>query len=159
MADPITVIGAVSAFASLVELCFGICKSLNQLREDFAEAYEGFTSIKTEVEVFTSILQQITDTLKEGRERGIELQVKTGEGLHNILINCTTLLLGLRKILAKFRDFSDLVGQGRPTSILVIKMRLRWMMEERKITKIQMSLKKQKDTLNTQLLVVLVVLV
>ncbi|KAB5540447.1 ankyrin repeat-containing domain protein [Coniochaeta sp. 2T2.1] len=157
MAEIVAAVGAVSAFASLVDLCFQIGKSLNQMREDFADAADDFKSLQHDVEAFRSILQQIVDLLEERRKTGGEHYRRTiYEHLLSIAINCTTPLLGLKKIINKFEDYSDLEGRGWAVRIPIIKMRLRWITEQKKILKLQQSLEKQKSTINTQLLVILV---
>jgi hypothetical protein len=155
MGDPLTIIGAVGACAGLADLCFKICKSLNQMRGDFADAAESLEAVSSAVESFGSVLEQIGLQLDKGRAKGLEYDVRARLGLRNILDSCTTPLVNLQKILSKFSDFRDLEGKGKSSGIKVIMMRLRWMLEENRIVKIQKSVAQQKSTLQTQLLLVL----
>ena len=154
--DPLTIIGAVSAFAGLADLSFNICKSLNQMREDFADAAESLETVSSAVRSFGSVLEQIGLQLEKGRAKGLEYDVRARLGLRNILDSCTTPLVNLQKILSKFSDFRDLEGKGKSGGVKVIMMRLRWVFEEKRIARIQQSLVQQESTLQTQLLVVIV---
>lgn len=157
MAELVAIVGAVSAFASLVDLCIKVTKSLNELREDFVDAVDALKSVRADVEAFGSILRQIANHLEERQRTGGErCRRATYEHLLRIALNCATPLLGLQAVLSKFENYSDLEGRGRSIHIPIIKMRLRWIMEQKKILKIQQGLEKQKSTLNTQLLVILV---
>lgn len=157
MAELVAIVGAVSAFASLVDLCIKVTKSLNELREDFVDAVDALKSVRADVEAFGSILRQIANHLEERQSTGGErCRRTTYEHLLRIAVNCATPLLGLQAVLSKFENYSDLEGRGRSIHIPIIKMRLRWIMEQKKILKIQQGLEKQKSTLNTQLLVILV---
>lgn len=151
MAEVIAVVGAVSAFASLIDLCFTLGKSLNTMREAYVDAPEAISLLAADVDSFCSILRQIANTLEQGLAKGLEYPVHVRANLRSIIQSCSILLLNLQKMLRKFEDFSDLVGRGNAIGILVTKMRFRWVWEEKRVVKIQQVLQNQKLTLNAQI--------
>jgi hypothetical protein len=154
--DPITALGAVSAFLSLVDLCFKLCQSLNTLREGYLEASAAINGVKGEVSSFASILQQIANLLDEGLSKGKKYHKKSLDSLRDIIISCAAPLLSLQKVMIKFDSFTDLQGSGKVVNIKIIMKKLRWMMEEKKILSVQQALERQKSTLSAQLLIIAV---
>lgn len=156
MAEIIAGVAAVSAFASLADLCVKLCKSLNEMRETFVDAEGAITALNADVDAFSSILRQMANRLEQSLAKGRQYSLHAQMDLRNIINSCSTSLLSLQKVLGKFKDFSDLVGNGKVVNIPVIRMKFRWVREEKRIEKIQQSLEKQKSTLSVQLLVIAV---
>jgi hypothetical protein len=154
MAEIIAGAAAVSAFAGLADLCVKLCKSLNEMRETFVDAGGAITALKADVDALSSILWQTANILEQSLVKGREWSLHTQRDICNIISSCSTSLLNLQTLLSKFRNFSDLEGKSRAVNIPVIKMKFRWVWEERNIVKIQQSLARQKDTLTMQLTVI-----
>jgi hypothetical protein len=151
MAEIVAGAAAVSAFASLADLCVKLCKSLNEMRETFVDAGGAITTLKEDVDALSSILRQMANTLEQSLVKGRKWPLHTQMNIRNIISSCSTSLLNLQTLLSKFSNFSDLEGKGRAVNIPVIKMKFRWVWEEKRIVKIQQSLAIQKGTLTMQL--------
>jgi len=110
MAEMVAAVSAVSAFASLIDLCFTLGKSLNTMREAYVDAPEAISLLAADVDSFCSTLRQIANTLEQGLVKGLEYPVHVRANLRSIIQSCSILLLNLQKMLRKFEDFSDWWG-------------------------------------------------
>ena len=154
MADPFTIIGAISAIGGLIDLGTKLCRNLDDMTSTFTSAPEMISQMSDDISALGSILLQLQSSLDDTEHHGLDLNLsqEARRDLHYALINCRTAYLRLQKIMEKFAHYADLAGSSSTvTTILSIKMRFRWMMEERDILKVQQSLQVHKATLNLTL--------
>lgn len=154
MADPLAIIGAIATIVGLIDLGKKLCENLDDMKSTFANAPETISQISEDISALGSVLLRLQNSLEDGNHHGLDLNLseEARHDLHYALINCRTTYLRLQKIMEKFVYYADLAGSSSTvTTILSIKMRFRWMLEERVILKVQQSLQVQKATLNLTL--------
>ena len=147
--DPLTVVGAVSAIAGLIDLSKQLCQSLQSMSESFLGAENALQSMQGDVEAMSSSLEQLMTAIETGATKGVEYPAQTKADLMVVIQNCEIPLARLKTILRKFGHYSDLAGSSTSvTSIITIRFRFRWMFEEKNILKIQSALQSHKSSLN-----------
>jgi hypothetical protein len=148
------VVGELSAIASLIQLGASLCLSLNEYK-CLKGAGEALLEVASDVQNVSSTLSQLEIALAKGKDRGIQHPPETLQTLKQVVTRCRLIFLRLKKVLAKFANYADLVKDAPAVSSRVsIRARFRWMFKEKNIEKLRQDLENQKMSLTMSLQVV-----
>ncbi|KAJ3469744.1 hypothetical protein MRS44_003809 [Fusarium solani] len=105
------------------------------------------------VSSLVSVLQQLQTALENGNSNGLDLAQEARIDLQNILESCELVLASLKTTLSKFEHYpKELEGASTTvTKINAIKLRFRWMIEEKEVVRIRKSLDTHVQTLQLTL--------
>ncbi|ENH71169.1 Ankyrin repeat domain-containing protein 50 [Fusarium oxysporum f. sp. cubense race 1] len=105
------------------------------------------------VSSLVSVLHQLQTALENGNSNGLDLAKEARIDLQNILESCGLVLASLKTILNKFEHCpKELEGASTTvTKINTIKLRFRWMIEEKEVVRIRKSLDTHVQTLQLTL--------
>src|SRR5277367_5627606 len=110
--DPFTIVGAVSAIASLVDLGARLCLTLNGMASTSSSAPAAMSLMSSDVSALCSLLQRLQTTLEDGDSHGLQVSLEAKIDLHDVLKNCAEALSHLERVLSKFAHYTDLRGSS-----------------------------------------------
>ena len=146
MADPFSIVATV---IGLTGTAIKVSRLISQFTKDLGGAWDALHAVSNELSLLCKVFNRLERSLKEDFDSAPPFPTEMSRELREVLDSCVNVLRQLEQIVVKF------IEKKRKSGLRDIQNRIKWVFEEKNISKIRVSLEAHKETLNTTLLITL----
>ncbi|RFU34004.1 hypothetical protein B7463_g2338, partial [Scytalidium lignicola] len=126
-----------------------VSKLIYDFTKDLGEAWGALVAVSNELSLLRKVFDRLERSLKEDFDSVPPFPTEMSRELSEVLNSCMNVLQQLERIVIKF------IEKKRKGGLRDIQNRVKWVFEEKNISKIRVSLEAHKETLNITLMITL----
>ncbi|KAH8807348.1 ankyrin repeat-containing domain protein [Xylogone sp. PMI_703] len=143
MADPFSIVATV---IGLTGTAIKVSRLIYEFTKDLGEAWGALIALSNEISLLRTVFDRLERSLKEDFDSVPPFPTDMSRELGDVLNSCMNVLQELERIVIKF------IEKKRKGGLRDIQNRVRWVFEEKNISRIRVSLEAHKETLNITLM-------